>query len=55
MTEEIYNNIARRSLNFLRFIVFQIVIQQKDGVCPSPTAMAEQVLSYMESNGYLRA
>ncbi|CAA7404248.1 unnamed protein product [Spirodela intermedia] len=33
----------------------EIVIQQKDGVCPSPSAMAEQVLSYMESKGYLRA
>uniref|UniRef100_A0A1D1Y055 Adenylyl-sulfate kinase n=1 Tax=Anthurium amnicola TaxID=1678845 RepID=A0A1D1Y055_9ARAE len=33
----------------------EIVIRQKDGVCPSPAAMTEQVIMYLESNGYLQA
>lgn len=31
----------------------EIIIGQKDGVCPSPTAMAEKVVSYLEQNSYL--
>ncbi|MQM03484.1 hypothetical protein Taro_036269 [Colocasia esculenta] len=32
----------------------EMVIRQKDGVCPSPAAMAEQVILYLEVNGYLQ-
>ncbi|XP_066355722.1 adenylyl-sulfate kinase 3-like isoform X3 [Miscanthus floridulus] len=32
-----------------------IVITMKDGECPSPKAMAKQVLCYLEENGYLQA
>lgn len=33
----------------------QIVIKMKDGECPSPKAMAKQVLCYLEENGYFQA
>ncbi|KAJ6795829.1 adenylyl-sulfate kinase 3-like [Iris pallida] len=33
----------------------EIVIQPKDGECASPTAMAEQVISYLDLNGFLEA
>ncbi|XP_066383946.1 adenylyl-sulfate kinase 3-like isoform X2 [Miscanthus floridulus] len=33
----------------------EIVITMKDGECPSPKAMAKQVLCYLEENGYLQA
>ncbi|XP_020520939.1 adenylyl-sulfate kinase 3 isoform X2 [Amborella trichopoda] len=33
----------------------EIVVEQKDGVCSSPTAMAEQVVAYLEDNGFLQA
>ncbi|XP_062210258.1 adenylyl-sulfate kinase 3-like isoform X1 [Phragmites australis] len=33
----------------------EIVIKMKDGECPSPKAMAKQVLCYLEENGYLHA
>lgn len=33
----------------------EIVIKMKDGECPSPKAMAKQVLCYLEENGYLQA
>lgn len=33
---------------------FQIEIQQKDGDCPTPGAMAGEVVSYLEEKGYLR-
>ncbi|CAN6307625.1 unnamed protein product [Urochloa humidicola] len=33
----------------------EIVIKMKDGECPSPKAMANQVLFYLEENGYLQA
>ncbi|KDP39700.1 hypothetical protein JCGZ_02720 [Jatropha curcas] len=32
----------------------EIEIQEKDGVCPTPTAMAGQVVSYLEDKGYLQ-
>ncbi|KAK9986824.1 hypothetical protein SO802_031775 [Lithocarpus litseifolius] len=32
----------------------EIEIQQKDGVCAAPGAMAEQVVSYLEEKGYLQ-
>ncbi|GJN08743.1 hypothetical protein PR202_ga26696 [Eleusine coracana subsp. coracana] len=32
----------------------EIVIKMKDGACPSPKAMAKQVLWYLEENGYLQ-
>ncbi|EMS46047.1 Adenylyl-sulfate kinase 2, chloroplastic [Triticum urartu] len=32
-----------------------IVIKMEGGECPSPKAMAQQVLSYLEKNGYLQA
>lgn len=35
--------------------LIQIVITMKDGECPSPKAMAKQVLCYLEENGYLQA
>lgn len=31
----------------------EIEIKQKDGVCPTPKAMAGQVVSYLEEEGYL--
>lgn len=31
----------------------EIELQQIDGVCPTPTAMSGQVLSYLEEKGYL--
>lgn len=31
----------------------EIEIKQKDGVCPTPNAMAGQVVSYLEEEGYL--
>ncbi|KAF8398579.1 hypothetical protein HHK36_017510 [Tetracentron sinense] len=31
----------------------EIEIQQKDGVCPTPSAMAGQVVSYLEEKGFL--
>ncbi|KAJ6826699.1 adenylyl-sulfate kinase 3-like [Iris pallida] len=33
----------------------EIVIQTKEGECASPTAMAEQVISYLDLNGFLKA
>ncbi|XP_078442614.1 adenylyl-sulfate kinase 3-like isoform X2 [Wolffia australiana] len=33
----------------------EVVIRLKDGVCPSPAAMAEQVISYMEVNGFVQS
>ncbi|KAF7801483.1 adenylyl-sulfate kinase 3 [Senna tora] len=33
----------------------EIEIQKKDGVCPAPTAMAEQVVSYLEEKGFLQS
>ncbi|KAF3338133.1 adenylyl-sulfate kinase 3-like protein [Carex littledalei] len=33
----------------------EIVIQPKNGDCPSPQTMAEQVVSYLQQNGFLRA
>ncbi|XP_072980916.1 adenylyl-sulfate kinase 3-like isoform X1 [Typha angustifolia] len=33
----------------------EIVIQMKDGGCPSPNAMAEQVISYLGKNRFLQA
>nr|CAB3501688.1 unnamed protein product [Digitaria exilis] len=33
----------------------EIVIKMKDGECPSPKAMAKQVLCYLEENGFLQA
>ncbi|XP_047084843.1 adenylyl-sulfate kinase 3-like [Lolium rigidum] len=33
----------------------EIVIKMEDGECPSPKAMAMQVLFYLEKNGYLQA
>lgn len=33
----------------------EIVIAQTDGECPSPAAMAKQVLSYLEEKGFLQA
>jgi hypothetical protein len=36
-------------------VLMQIVIKMKDGECPSPKAMAKQVLCYLEENGYLQA
>ncbi|KAM0851045.1 hypothetical protein ACQ4PT_052665 [Festuca glaucescens] len=35
--------------------ILQIVITMEDGECPSPKAMAMQVLFYLEKNGYLQA
>ncbi|OEL13064.1 hypothetical protein BAE44_0025919 [Dichanthelium oligosanthes] len=35
--------------------LMQIVIKMRDGECPSPKAMAKQVLCYLEENGYLQA
>ncbi|MQL70241.1 hypothetical protein Taro_002522 [Colocasia esculenta] len=32
----------------------EIAIQQIDGLCPSPAAMVEQVMTYLGSNGYIR-
>uniref|UniRef100_A0A5B6ZDE7 Adenylyl-sulfate kinase n=1 Tax=Davidia involucrata TaxID=16924 RepID=A0A5B6ZDE7_DAVIN len=33
----------------------EIVLQQKEGVCTSPSDMAETVISYLEEKGYLKA
>lgn len=33
----------------------EIEIQQRDGVCPTPSAMAEQVVLYLEEKGFLLA
>ncbi|CAN6450218.1 unnamed protein product [Victoria cruziana] len=33
----------------------EIVIEQKDGNCPSPSTMAEQVVAYLEGKGFLYA
>ncbi|XP_058081460.1 adenylyl-sulfate kinase 3-like isoform X1 [Magnolia sinica] len=33
----------------------EIEIRQQDGDCASPSAMAEQVISYLEENGFLQA
>ncbi|XP_068654717.1 adenylyl-sulfate kinase 3-like [Aristolochia californica] len=33
----------------------EIEIRPKDGICASPCAMAEQVISYLEENGFLQA
>ncbi|KAK4486612.1 hypothetical protein RD792_006863 [Penstemon davidsonii] len=32
----------------------QIVIKQKDGICPTPNEMAAEVASYLEDKGYLK-
>ncbi|CAA6653556.1 unnamed protein product [Spirodela intermedia] len=32
----------------------EILIQQKDGLCPSPAAMADQVILYLDRNGFLQ-
>lgn len=32
----------------------QIEIEQKDGVCPKPAALAGQVVSYLEEKGFLQ-
>ncbi|RWV97974.1 hypothetical protein GW17_00039205, partial [Ensete ventricosum] len=33
----------------------EIVIQQMDGKCPTPKAMAEQIISFLDKNGFLQA
>ncbi|KAL4576050.1 hypothetical protein LXL04_012138 [Taraxacum kok-saghyz] len=33
----------------------EIMIEQKDGVCPTPCDMAGQVVSYLDENGFLHA
>ncbi|KAL2246772.1 adenylyl-sulfate kinase 3 isoform X2 [Sesamum indicum] len=33
----------------------EIVLHQREGVCDSPTVLAEKVISYLERNGYLEA
>ncbi|RYR53992.1 hypothetical protein Ahy_A06g029250 isoform C [Arachis hypogaea] len=33
----------------------EIEIKQENGVCPTPTAMAGQVVSYLENKGFLRS
>ncbi|KAL8136286.1 hypothetical protein AgCh_010756 [Apium graveolens] len=33
----------------------EIEIQQKDGVCPAPSEMAVQVVSYLDQKGFLQA
>ncbi|CAL9073524.1 adenylyl-sulfate kinase 3-like [Musa acuminata AAA Group] len=33
----------------------EIVIQQNDGKCPTPKAMAEQIISFLDNNGFLQA
>ncbi|KAG1342157.1 adenylyl-sulfate kinase 3 [Cocos nucifera] len=33
----------------------EIIIEAKAGACPSPPAMAEQVISYLNKNGFLQA
>ncbi|KAG8367989.1 hypothetical protein BUALT_Bualt16G0130000 [Buddleja alternifolia] len=33
----------------------EIEIEQKDGICPTPTEMAGQVVSYLEDKGYMEA
>lgn len=46
--------VAAFELFFFFFGPFvQIEIKQKDGVCPTPNAMAGQVVSYLEEEGYL--
>lgn len=35
--------------------IFQIEIKQKDGVCPAPSEMAVQVVSYLDQKGFLQA
>lgn len=40
--------------NWIILLAFQIEIQQKDGVCAAPGAMAGQVVSYLEEKGYLQ-
>ena len=37
-----------------KFAPFQIEINEKDGVCPKPGAMAGKVVSYLEGKGYLQ-
>ncbi|KAJ3675595.1 hypothetical protein LUZ60_004637 [Juncus effusus] len=32
----------------------EITIQLKDGLCPCPKSMAEQVISYLQNNGFLQ-
>jgi len=34
-------------------ILFQIEIKQDGGVCPTPTVMAGQVVTYLEKEGFL--
>ncbi|KAL6512874.1 Adenylyl-sulfate kinase 2, chloroplastic [Orobanche hederae] len=33
----------------------EIVLQQRDGICDTPTVEAEKVISYLEKKGYLEA
>lgn len=37
------------------FLYSQIVLTHKEGINASPSEMAEQVVSYLEEKGYLRA
>jgi adenylylsulfate kinase len=34
-------------------LIVQIEIKQEEGECPSPSAMAGQVVSYLEEKGFL--
>jgi hypothetical protein len=44
-----------KKLKLSSYDLLQIVIKMEDGECPSPKAMAMQVLFYLEKNGYLQA
>ncbi|KAG8479602.1 hypothetical protein CXB51_029375 [Gossypium anomalum] len=35
-------------------LLLQIELNQKDGVCPTPSAMAGEVVTYLEDKGYLQ-
>jgi adenylylsulfate kinase len=37
----------------LLLLYLQIEIKEVDGVCPSPSDMAEQVVTYLEEKGFL--
>ncbi|KAL5187465.1 Adenylyl-sulfate kinase, chloroplastic [Glycine soja] len=45
----------RDSTSLLELERSKIVLQQKGSNCKSPSDMAEEVISYLEENGYLRA
>ncbi|KAH7512859.1 hypothetical protein FEM48_Zijuj12G0135000 [Ziziphus jujuba var. spinosa] len=40
--------------SFSFFFFLKIKLQQENGVCPTPSAMAGQVVSYLEDQGYLQ-